>query len=50
MIDERFVYLGVILSIYGSLSYLIDTVKGKVRPNRISWLFWALAPLIAFFA
>jgi hypothetical protein len=50
MIDERFVYLGILLSTYGSLSYLIDTVKGKVKPNRVSWLFWATAPLIAFFA
>lgn len=50
MIDERFVILGVVLSIYGSLSYLIDTIKGKAKPNRVSWLFWALAPLIAFSA
>jgi len=50
MLDERYVIVGVLLSIYGSLSYLIDTVKGKVKPNRVSWLFWAIAPLIAFSA
>jgi hypothetical protein len=50
MLDERFIYLGAVLSFYGGLSYLIDTLKGKAKPNRVSWFFWALAPLIAFAA
>jgi hypothetical protein len=50
MINEKFVILGVILSFFGSISYLIDTVKGKAKPNRISFFFWGLAPLIAFSA
>lgn len=50
MIDERFIILGTILGFLGSLSYIVDTVKGRVRPNRVSWFMWALAPLIAFFA
>lgn len=50
MLDDKFVIVGFLLSFYGSLKYLIDTVNGKAKPNRISWFFWALAPLIAFFA
>lgn len=50
MLDERFVIVGALLSIYGTWHYLIDTLKGKTQPNRVSWLFWALAPLIAFWA
>ncbi|MBW7959961.1 hypothetical protein H3C65_00490 [Patescibacteria group bacterium] len=50
MIDERFIFLGFSLSLYGNLSYLIDTIKGKTKPNRVSWLLWSIAPLIAFFA
>jgi hypothetical protein len=50
MIDQRFVILGAVLNLIGSTSYLIDTIKGKTRPNRISWLLWATAPLIAFSA
>lgn len=50
MIDERFVILGVLIGFAGGLSYLIDTVKGKVKPNRVTWFMWALAPLIAFAA
>lgn len=50
MIDERFIILGVVLGFLGSLSYVVDTLKGRVRPNRVSWFMWALAPLIAFSA
>jgi hypothetical protein len=50
MLNERFIYLGVIISFLGGVSYVIDTIKGKTKPNRISWFFWALAPLIAFAA
>ena len=30
--------------------YLIKTVKGKVKPNRVSFLLWSLVPFIAFSA
>ncbi len=50
MLDEKFVILGALLSFYGGLSYLVDTIKGKNKPNRVTWFLWALAPLIAFSA
>ena len=50
MINQNFVILGAIIAAIGSLSYLIDTLKGKVKPNRVSFLLWSLAPLIAFLA
>lgn len=50
MINDRFVILGAIIGLIGALSYLIDTVKGKVKPNRVTFFLWALAPLIAFAA
>lgn len=50
MINENFILLGVALQLIGGLGYLIDTLKGKVKPNKVSWLLWSLAPLIAFFA
>lgn len=50
MINENFVILGVIIQFIGGLSYLIDTVKGKVQPNKVSWLLWCIAPLVAFAA
>lgn len=50
MINQNFVILGAIIVTAGGLSYLIDTLKGKVKPNRVSYLLWSIAPLIAFFA
>lgn len=50
MISSNFVIVGVLLQFFGSFSYLMDTIKGKVQPNRVSWLLWSIAPLIAFVA
>lgn len=50
MLHENFVILGAVILGIGSLSYLIDTIKGKVKPNRVSFFLWALAPLIGFTA
>lgn len=32
------------------MTYIKDTLKGKSKPNRVSWSLWALAPLIGTFA
>lgn len=50
MLNENFVILGVAINFLGGLSYLFLTIKGKVKPNRVTWFLWALAPLIAFSA
>ncbi len=50
MLNQNFVILGAIISLVGGLSYLINTLKGRVKPNRVSFLMWSLAPLIAFIA
>ncbi len=50
MLPTNFVIIGTLLGAAGSVAYLIDTVRGKVKPNRVSFLLWSIAPLIAFFA
>ena len=50
MIDEKFIFVAVILNLVGGFSYLVDTIKGKAKPNKVSWLLWGLAPMIAFAA
>lgn len=50
MINENFVIIGTIIAALGTLSYFIDTIKGKVKPNRVSFLMWSIAPLVAFAA
>ena len=44
---EYLVFVGMILALFGSASYIKEMLKGKVKPNRISWLMWSVAPLIA---
>jgi hypothetical protein len=50
MLSSNFAIFGALLSFAGTISYVIDTLKGKTKPNRVSWLMWAAAPLIAFAA
>jgi hypothetical protein len=50
MISDKFVFVGFFLSFLGGLNYLIDTLKGKAKPNKVTWFLWTLAPLIAFTA
>lgn len=50
MINQNWIYVGLIAQTLGCVGYLIDTIKGKVRPNKVGWFMWSLAPLIAFFA
>jgi hypothetical protein len=50
MLNEHFVIVGVIINLIGGLGYIFDTLKGKTKPNRVTWFIWAIAPLIAFAA
>jgi hypothetical protein len=50
MLNSNFVILGALIGAIGSIGYLVDTIKGKVKPNRVSFLLWSIAPLIAFAA
>ena len=50
MIDERFVFLGALLSLIGNFKYILETVNGRVKPNRVTWFLWALIPFIALAA
>ncbi|MFT5036829.1 MAG: hypothetical protein ACI9VM_000394 [Candidatus Azotimanducaceae bacterium] len=50
MIPEYFAGLGIALEILGGLYYLYCTIKGSVRPNRVTYFFWTVIPMIAFAA
>jgi hypothetical protein len=50
MFNQNLVIIGTLISAIGSFVYLIDTVRGKVKPNRVSFLLWSIAPFIAFAA
>jgi len=40
------VSLGAIVQLIGIFSYIKDTVRGNTKPNKMTWLLWAVAPLI----
>ena len=48
MIDVHFVILGAVITSVGLVAYIRDTLRGVTQPNRVTWLLWALAPLLAF--
>jgi len=49
MIPEYFAYFSIFFCIIGSYYYIKDTIHGKTRPNRVTWIFWSLAPLVAVY-
>lgn len=43
---ENIVFLGAAINLAGSSLYIKGTLQGKVKPNRVSFLLWGVAPLI----
>lgn len=50
MLDPHWVFAGAALGLVGSVRYAFAIVRGRVRPNLVTWSLWAAAPLIGFFA
>lgn len=48
VIDPRFVYLAMVLSLVGVAGYIRDTLRGVTTPNRVTWGLWALEGVLAF--
>lgn len=44
------VFAAAIINIVLTFSYIKQVLKGTVKPNRITWLMWSVAPLIATIA
>lgn len=42
MIDHNFIWLGIAINLAGCGGYLIDTLRGKTQPNRVTWLLWTV--------
>lgn len=40
------VLCGALLQLAGTVRYISGTLAGRTRPNRITWLFWCVSPLI----
>jgi hypothetical protein len=47
VISVNWVYVGSAIGALGAAVYLRDTLRGTTKPNRVTWLLWAVAPLLA---
>ncbi|WP_224389280.1 hypothetical protein [Pseudonocardia sp. ICBG1293] len=50
MLDPSWVFLSAALGLVGSIRYAIATLAGTARPNLVTWVLWAVAPLVGFSA
>ena len=50
MLDSAFVIVAILLRLLAGADYLLATIRGTVKPNPVTWLFWGLSPMIAFAA
>jgi hypothetical protein len=50
MLPEYFAVIGSVIASMGGIYYAYLTFKGQVKPNKITWFFWAAFPMIAFAA
>ena len=47
VISTDWIYVGTAIGALGTAVYLRDTLRGTTKPNRVTWLLWAFAPLLA---
>jgi hypothetical protein len=50
MLPEYFAVIGSVIASAGGIYYAYLTFKGRVKPNKVTWLFWSAFPMIAFAA
>jgi hypothetical protein len=41
---------GALIAAFSTLPYILDTIKGKTKPNIVTWFTWTLLTLIAALA
>lgn len=50
MLGPEFIIVAILLRFAAGANYVVATWRGEVKPNPVTWLFWGLAPLVAFAA
>jgi len=44
---QYLVIVGAFVALFACFSYIRSMLRGEAKPNRVSWLMWAIAPIIA---
>lgn len=47
---QYLVFVGAAVQLVGIFSYIKETLRGSTKPNKVTWLMWSVAPIIATFA
>lgn len=50
MLDPKFAILAGVIAVASAAGYAWDTLRGRNRPNRVTWAMWTVVPMIAFAA
>lgn len=40
------VIIGSLVNVLGTGKYILDTIRGTTKPNRMTWFMWSVAPII----
>lgn len=48
MLITILVFIAVAIRLLAGAGYWLATLRGRVRPHAVSWLFWGVTPMIAF--
>lgn len=46
MLNENIGYITVLIQLVGVFFYIRAMVRGTTKPNRVTWIIWALGPII----
>jgi hypothetical protein len=49
MLPQYVAYVSILTGIAGAFFYIKDTYLGNTRPNRVTWIFWAIAPMVGVY-
>lgn len=49
MLKEFLVIIASLLALVGNIPYLVDVVKGKVKPHPYTWFVWSIVSIVVFF-
>ncbi len=44
---EYAVLIAAVASLFAAFAYIRSMFKGQTKPNRVTWIMWSIAPLIA---
>lgn len=47
---QYLVFVGAAAQLVGISFYIKETLRGNNKPNKVTWLMWAIAPIIGAFA